>query len=98
MDPEPIVRTGRRGLDRVTFLPPREVKGQRSGIGHRVRVKGMTTDTPDPTPLFEHFLIRYPSGTTFDSYWPGGATLREVELAHPMATVEPVEVSVEEAT
>jgi hypothetical protein len=51
----------------------------------------VTTDAPEPVPRFERFLIRYPSGTTFDSHWPGGATLREVELAHPMATVEVVE-------
>ena len=57
----------------------------------------MPADTPEPAPLFERFRVTYPSGTTFDSHWPGGATLREVELAHLMATVEPVEVSVEEA-
>ena len=50
--------------------------------------KTMTTETPEPAPRYERFLIRYPSGTTFDSHCPGGATLREVEVAHPMATVE----------
>ena len=47
----------------------------------------MTTDAHETVPRFERFFIRYPSGTAFDSHWPGGVTLREVELAHVMAKV-----------
>jgi len=44
--------------------------------------------------------VTYPSGTVIPSFYCGGATLREVQVSHPLATVEPVEdsrVSVEEA-
>ena len=50
----------------------------------------MMPDTTDHEPRFGHFLIRYPSGTTFDSYYliEGGGTLLEVQVEHPMAVVE----------
>lgn len=52
----------------------------------------MTTDTPEPEPRHERFRLVYPSGTVIEShYGPDGATLREVRVTHPMATVEPVE-------
>jgi len=51
----------------------------------------MTTDTPEP--LYEHFAVTYPSGTVIESYYPGGAMLQEVQVSHPMATVEPVEAA-----
>jgi hypothetical protein len=46
-------------------------------------------------PRYRHFLIRYPSGTVFDSYWciEGGGTLRAVQVEHPLGVVEAVEES-----
>jgi hypothetical protein len=47
--------------------------------------------TPDeaPEPRYERFLVRYPSGTVIESccFIGGGATLREVAVAHPLAVV-----------
>jgi hypothetical protein len=36
--------------------------------------------------------VTYPSGTVIESYYliEGGGTLRQVQVEHPMATVEPV--------
>ncbi|MDQ3776257.1 MAG: hypothetical protein M3461_18820 [Pseudomonadota bacterium] len=56
-----------------------------------------TPDTPEPVPHFECFRLVYPSGTVIESYYPGGATLREVQVTHPLAAVEVVE-AVEEGT
>ena len=50
----------------------------------------MTTDTPGPAPRFERFRLTYPSGTVIESYFAGGATLREVQVTHPIAVVEVV--------
>jgi len=50
----------------------------------------MTTDTPEPEPRYERFRITYPSGTVID-YYTDGSTLREAQVLHPLATVEPVE-------
>lgn len=56
-------------------------------------MKGTTADTPEPAPLFEHFTATYPSGAAILSFYAGGATLREVQVGHALATVEPVEDS-----
>ncbi len=55
----------------------------------------MTIDTPEPEPRYERFRLTYPSGTVIDSHYgrADGATLEEVRVTHPMATVEPVEAS-----
>jgi hypothetical protein len=50
----------------------------------------MTTDTPEPVPLYERFTVTYPSGTVIESFYAGGATLREAQVSHPMATVEAI--------
>lgn len=44
---------------------------------------------------YERFTVTYPSGTAFESccFIGGGATLREVAVAHPMAVVTPDEDS-----
>jgi hypothetical protein len=54
-----------------------------------------TRPCTDTEPRFERFLVRYPSGTVIESccFIGGGATLREVEVAHPLATVEADESS-----
>jgi len=50
------------------------------------------TDTPEP--CFERFTVAYSaSGTVIPSFYCGGATLREVQVSHPLATVEAVEDS-----
>jgi len=51
----------------------------------------MTTDAPEP--LYERFTATYPSGTVIESYYAGGATLREVQVSHPMAGIDAVEDS-----
>ena len=52
--------------------------------------EGMTTDAPETAlALRRHFTFTYPSGTTFDPHWPGGATLREVELRIPWRRSSP---------
>lgn len=54
----------------------------------------MTTDTAEPVPLYERFAVAYSaSDTVIESYYPGGATLREAQVGHPLAKVEPVEDS-----
>ncbi|MGH8589172.1 MAG: hypothetical protein ACREXX_07485 [Gammaproteobacteria bacterium] len=54
----------------------------------------MTTDTPEPAPRYERFIVTYMSGTVVEAFYPGGATLREVEVGHLSAvTVEPVEAA-----
>jgi len=55
----------------------------------------MTADTrPEPAPLYERFTVAYSaSGTVIPSFYCGGATLREVQVTHPMARVEAVEDS-----
>ena len=59
----------------------------------------MTTETPEP--LYERFTVTYAAtGTVIPSFYCGGATLREVQVTHPLAKVEAVSdsrVSVEEA-
>ena len=45
----------------------------------------------EPLALYERFTVTYPSGTVIESFYAGGATLREVQVAHPMAVVEEVE-------
>ncbi|MGH8584654.1 MAG: hypothetical protein ACREWE_00165 [Gammaproteobacteria bacterium] len=51
-------------------------------------------DTPELEPRYERFRLTYPSGTVVESYYgPDGADLEEVRVAHPLATVEPVEAS-----
>ena len=52
----------------------------------------MTTDTPEPVPLYERFTVTYLSGTVIESY-AGGATLIEVRVTHPLAVVEAIEDS-----
>jgi hypothetical protein len=44
-------------------------------------------DTPEPA-RFERFNVTYPSGTVTEAYYCGGATLREVQVTHPLAVVE----------
>ncbi len=53
----------------------------------------MTTDTPEPELRYERFTVTYPSGTVIKSFYAGGATLREVRVTHPLATVEPIEAA-----
>ena len=62
--------------------------GALTNVGHRP----MTTDT-EPVPLFERFTVTYQSGTVIPSFYPGGATLREAQVSHPLATVAAVEDS-----
>jgi hypothetical protein len=52
----------------------------------------MTAETHQPVPRYERFTVTYPSGTVIESYYliEGGGTLRQVQVEHPMATVEPV--------
>jgi hypothetical protein len=52
----------------------------------------MNTGT-EPEPRFENFTVAYESGTVIPSFYPGGATLREARVGHPLAVVEPVEDS-----
>ena len=47
-------------------------------------------EIPEPAPLFERFTVTYPSGTVIPSFYCGGATLREVQVTHPLATVAAV--------
>jgi hypothetical protein len=53
----------------------------------------MKTDTPELAPRYERVTVTYPSGTVIESFYASGATLREVRVTHPMATVEAVEDS-----
>jgi len=51
-------------------------------------------DAPEPVLLYERFTVTYPaSGTVIPSLYCGGATLREVQVSHPLAQVEAVEDS-----
>jgi hypothetical protein len=54
---------------------------------------GRGTGVPKPPALYERFTVTYPSGTVIESVYAGGATLAEVCVTHPLATVEPVEVT-----
>jgi hypothetical protein len=49
-------------------------------------IEAMTPDSPEP--LYERFLLAYPSGTVVPSFYAGGATLREARVSHPLAQVE----------
>lgn len=49
------------------------------------------TRRPEPEPRYDRFIIPYPSGTVIEAFYAGGATLREVQVLHPMATVEVAE-------
>jgi hypothetical protein len=51
----------------------------------------MTNDTPEPR--FERFTATYSSGTVIPSFYPGGVTLTEARVGHPLAVVEAVEAS-----
>jgi hypothetical protein len=53
----------------------------------------MVDETP-PEPRFERFFVRY-LHVVLDSVWSlgGGGTLRQVQVEHPMAVVEPDEGS-----
>jgi len=42
------------------------------------------------TPRFACFRLTYPSGTVIDAYYGDGATLEDVRVTHPLATVEAV--------
>jgi hypothetical protein len=53
----------------------------------------VTPGTPEPELSFERFTITYPSGTVLPSFYCGGATLREVQVSHPLAVVEAIEDS-----
>ena len=53
----------------------------------------MTPDAQEPAPLFECFNVTFPSGTVIAAFYAGGATLREVQVGHPLATVAVVEGS-----
>ena len=44
---------------------------------------------PEPPALYERFTVTYPSGTVIESFYAGGATLREVQVTHPLASAEP---------
>jgi hypothetical protein len=49
----------------------------------------MTGDIPEPEPRYERFTVAYlESGTVIPSFYPGGATLTEVRVGHPLAQVE----------
>jgi hypothetical protein len=50
---------------------------------------------PDaPEPRFENFTVAYSeSGTVIPSFYPGGATLTEARVGHPLAKVEADEAS-----
>jgi hypothetical protein len=54
----------------------------------------MTPDASEPEPRFERFVATYPAtGTAIECWYHGGATLAEVRILHPLATVEAVEDS-----
>ena len=53
--------------------------------------RDMEPAVPAPPTLYERFTVTYPSGTVIESFYAGGATLKEVQVAHPMAVVEVVE-------
>jgi hypothetical protein len=55
--------------------------------------RGTEPGVPEPPALYERFTVTYPSGTVIESFYACGATLMEVRVTHPMATVEPVEVT-----
>jgi hypothetical protein len=46
----------------------------------------MEAGVAEPPALYERFTVTYPSGTVIQSFYSGGATLREVQMSHPMAT------------
>ncbi len=50
--------------------------------------EAMTTDAPEPEPLYSRYRLAYPSGTVVEPYYAGGATLGEVRVTHPLAMVE----------
>lgn len=54
---------------------------------------GTEPGVPEPPARYERFTVTYPSGTVIESFYTGGATLREVRVTHPMAKVEAVEDS-----
>jgi hypothetical protein len=53
--------------------------------------RGMESGVLEPPALYERFTVTYPSGTVIESFYAGGATLREVRVTHRMAVVEVVE-------
>jgi hypothetical protein len=56
----------------------------------------MTTsvaDTSETDLIYERFTVTYPSGTVIPSFYAGGATLIEVRVTHPLATVDAIEDS-----
>lgn len=44
--------------------------------------------TPSPRPLYERFTVYPASGTVLQSFYCGGATLREAQVSHPLAQVD----------
>jgi hypothetical protein len=44
-------------------------------------------------PRFENFTVAYESGVVIEAYYPTGATLREAQVGHVLAKVEPVDES-----
>jgi hypothetical protein len=48
------------------------------------------TPEPHPEPRYTRFHVRYQTGVAFESHCPGGATLREVAIEHPLAVVEAI--------
>jgi hypothetical protein len=46
---------------------------------------------PEAPALYERFTVTYPSGTVIPSFYAGGATLIEVRVTHPLATVDAIE-------
>lgn len=61
-------------------------RGHTRGPRHGTRV-------PEPPALYERCTVTYPSVTVIESFYAGGATLMEVGVTHPLATVEPVEAA-----
>jgi hypothetical protein len=55
--------------------------------------RGTEPGVPEPPQLYERFAATYPSGTVIESFYAGGATLREAQVGHPMATASAVKES-----
>jgi hypothetical protein len=64
------------------------------GVSARMpRSEAMELGVPEPPALYERFTVTYPSGTVIPSFYAGGATLIEVRVTHPLATVDAIEDS-----
>jgi hypothetical protein len=54
----------------------------------------MNDGTPKSEPRFENFTVAYSeSGTVIPSFYPGGVTLTEARVGHPLAKVKAIEES-----